>query len=120
MTTAGTTVDRSESPVVDHHTDEPLLKRLGSLQSVWILGVLLIIVVFFTITGGSKFLSASNFSLISHSMPHVLEVANRIHVMRLGTRIATMPAEGTTVEELVGAMTGALDAKADADKEVAQ
>ena len=49
--------------------------------------------------------------LISHSMPHVLEVANRIHVMRLGTRIATMPAEGTTVEELVGAMTGALDAK---------
>src|SRR6478672_972328 len=58
--------------------------------------------------------------LISHSMPHVLEVANRIHVMRLGTRIATMPAEGTTVEELVGAMTGALDAKAPAEKEVAQ
>jgi simple sugar transport system ATP-binding protein len=47
--------------------------------------------------------------LISHSMPHVLEVADRIHVMRLGTKIATMPAEGTTVEQLVGAMTGALD-----------
>src|SRR3954470_16235055 len=47
--------------------------------------------------------------LISHSMPHVLEVADRIQVMRLGTRVATMPAEGTTVEELVGAMTGALD-----------
>jgi hypothetical protein len=31
-----------------------------------------------------------------------------------------MPAEGTTVEELVGAMTGALDAKAPAGKEVAQ
>ena len=58
--------------------------------------------------------------LISHSMPHVLEVANRIQVMRLGTRIATMPAEGTTVEELVGAMTGALDAKAPAEKEAAQ
>jgi simple sugar transport system ATP-binding protein len=56
--------------------------------------------------------------LISHSMPHVLEVADRIQVMRLGTRIATLPARGTTVEELVGAMTGALDAKA--VKEVAQ
>ena len=56
--------------------------------------------------------------LISHSMPAVLEVASRIHVMRLGTRIATMPAKGTSVEELVGAMTGALDAKADTDKEV--
>jgi simple sugar transport system ATP-binding protein len=29
--------------------------------------------------------------------------------MRLGTRVATFPAEGTTVEQLVGAMTGALD-----------
>ena len=54
--------------------------------------------------------------LISHSMPAVLEVAHRIHVMRLGTRIATLPARGTSVEELVGAMTGALEAK----KEVAQ
>ena len=36
--------------------------------------------------------------------------------MRLGTRVATMPAEDTTVEQLVGAMTGALDATpADAD-----
>lgn len=47
--------------------------------------------------------------LISHSMPHVLEVANRVQVMRLGTRVATLPAQGTTVEQLVGAMTGALD-----------
>jgi simple sugar transport system ATP-binding protein len=47
--------------------------------------------------------------LISHSMPAVLEVADRIQVMRLGTRVATMPAEGSTVEQLVGAMTGALD-----------
>ena len=46
---------------------------------------------------------------ISHSMPHVLEVADRIQVMRLGTRVATLPAQGTTVEQLVGAMTGALD-----------
>ncbi len=48
--------------------------------------------------------------LISHSMPHVLEVADRVQVMRLGTRVATLPGKGTTVEELVGAMTGALDA----------
>lgn len=48
--------------------------------------------------------------LISHSMPHVLEVADRVQVMRLGTRVATLPAAGTTVEQLVGAMTGALDA----------
>jgi simple sugar transport system ATP-binding protein len=47
--------------------------------------------------------------LISHSMPHVLEVADRVQVMRLGTRVATLPGEGTTVEQLVGAMTGALD-----------
>jgi simple sugar transport system ATP-binding protein len=33
-----------------------------------------------------------------------------VQVMRLGTRVATLPSKGTTVEELVGAMTGALDA----------
>ncbi len=48
--------------------------------------------------------------LISHSMPAVLEVADRVQVMRLGTRVATLPTKGTTVEQLVGAMTGALDA----------
>lgn len=46
---------------------------------------------------------------ISHSMPHVLEVADRIQVLRLGRRVATLNAKGTTVEQLVGAMTGALD-----------
>jgi ribose transport system permease protein len=68
VTTTEPELDRSEAPVVDHHAGEPLLKRLGSLQSVWILGVLLVIVVFFTITGGDKFLSASNFSLISQNI----------------------------------------------------
>src|SRR4051795_5312912 len=47
--------------------------------------------------------------LISHSMPHVLEVADRVQVLRLGRRVATFDAAQTTVEELVGAMTGALD-----------
>jgi simple sugar transport system ATP-binding protein len=46
---------------------------------------------------------------ISHSMPHVLEVCDRIQVLRLGKRVATYPGRGTSVETLVGAMTGALD-----------
>ena len=33
--------------------------------------------------------------LISHSMPHVLEVADRVQVMRLGTRVATYDASKT-------------------------
>ena len=49
--------------------------------------------------------------LISHSMPAVLEVADRIQVMRLGTRVVTYQAADTSVEQLVGAMTGALDAQ---------
>ena len=49
--------------------------------------------------------------LISHSMPHVLEVADRVQVLRLGRRVATYQAADTSVEQLVGAMTGALDDK---------
>ncbi|WP_407319859.1 ATP-binding cassette domain-containing protein [Isoptericola halotolerans] len=49
--------------------------------------------------------------LISHSMPHVLEVSDRVHVMRQGRRAAVYEAAQTSVEELVGAMTGALDGK---------
>lgn len=44
---------------------------------------------------------------ISHSMPHVMEVADRIQVLRLGTRVATLDAKRTSMEELVGLMTGA-------------
>jgi simple sugar transport system ATP-binding protein len=44
---------------------------------------------------------------ISHSMPHVMEVADRIQVMRQGRRVATYKAAETNMEELVGAMTGA-------------
>jgi simple sugar transport system ATP-binding protein len=39
----------------------------------------------------------------------VLEVCDRIQVLRLGKRVATYPGRGTSVETLVGAMTGALD-----------
>jgi simple sugar transport system ATP-binding protein len=50
--------------------------------------------------------------LISHNMPEVLEAADRIEVLRLGRRVARYRAAQTNVEELVGAMTGALDAAA--------
>jgi simple sugar transport system ATP-binding protein len=46
--------------------------------------------------------------LISHNMPEVLAVADRIEVLRLGRRVARFSAPDTTVEDLVGAMTGAL------------
>jgi simple sugar transport system ATP-binding protein len=46
--------------------------------------------------------------LISHSMPEVLEVADRVQVMRLGRRVAVFEGKDTTVEQLVGAMTGGL------------
>ena len=46
--------------------------------------------------------------LISHNMPEVLEVADRIEVLRLGRRVATFTRAEATLESLVGAMTGAL------------
>jgi simple sugar transport system ATP-binding protein len=46
--------------------------------------------------------------LISHNMPEVLSVADRVEVLRLGRRVARFTAADTSVEELVGAMTGAL------------
>ncbi|QFZ22925.1 ATP-binding cassette domain-containing protein [Saccharothrix syringae] len=46
--------------------------------------------------------------LISHNMPEVLAVADRVEVLRLGRRVARFDAASTSVEELVGAMTGAL------------
>jgi simple sugar transport system ATP-binding protein len=47
--------------------------------------------------------------LISHNMPEVLEACDRIEVLRLGRRVAQFPVAGSTIELLVGAMTGALD-----------
>jgi len=48
--------------------------------------------------------------LISHNMPEVLAVADRVEVLRLGRRVARFSAADASVEELVGAMTGALEA----------
>ncbi len=51
-----------------HEGNQSLLKRLANTQSFWILGVLLVIVAFFSIAAGGKFLSTSNFSLISQNV----------------------------------------------------
>jgi simple sugar transport system ATP-binding protein len=47
--------------------------------------------------------------LISHNMPDVLAVSDRVEVLRLGERVARFTTSGTTMERLVGAMTGAVD-----------
>lgn len=47
--------------------------------------------------------------LISHNMPEVLEVSDRIQVLRLGRMVAALPAAECDVDRLVGAMTGSLD-----------
>ena len=46
--------------------------------------------------------------LISHNMPEILEVADRIQVLRLGKRVAQFGRDAT-VDQLVGAMTGSLE-----------
>jgi simple sugar transport system ATP-binding protein len=53
--------------------------------------------------------------LISHNMPEVLAVSDRIEVLRMGRRVARYAAGKTSVEELVGAMTGALAMREDDD-----
>ncbi len=50
--------------------------------------------------------------LISHSMPEVLEVADTVQILRRGRRVATINAADSSIEELVGAMTGKLDEEA--------
>jgi simple sugar transport system ATP-binding protein len=45
--------------------------------------------------------------LISHNMPEVLAVADRVEVLRLGRRVARFDAAAVSLEDLVAAMTGA-------------
>jgi len=47
--------------------------------------------------------------LISHNMPHVFEVADRIHIQRLGRRIAVVTPASHSPSDAVAIMTGALD-----------
>ncbi len=45
--------------------------------------------------------------LISHNMPHVFEVADRVHIQRLGQRAGVVTPATTTMEDAVAIMTGA-------------
>ena len=45
--------------------------------------------------------------LISHNMPHVFEIADRIHIQRLGRRAAVITPKSHTMSEAVAIMTGA-------------
>ena len=49
--------------------------------------------------------------LISHDMPHVFELADRIHIMRLGKRVAVVTPQTHTMPEAVAIMTGATRAE---------
>ena len=57
--------------------------------------------------------------LISHNMPHVFEIADRIHVHRLGRRAALIDPADYTMPEVVSIMTGALSVTADGGTVVA-
>jgi fructose transport system ATP-binding protein len=46
--------------------------------------------------------------LISHNMPHVFEVADRIHIARLGKRAAVVNPKKIGMSETVAVMTGAM------------
>ncbi len=50
--------------------------------------------------------------LISHNMPHVFEVADRIHVHRLGKRLCVIDPKDHTMSDAVALMTGAKDPNA--------
>jgi fructose transport system ATP-binding protein len=47
--------------------------------------------------------------LISHNMPHVFELADRIHIQRLGRRATVITPESHTMSEAVAIMTGAAE-----------
>ena len=47
--------------------------------------------------------------LISHNMPHVFEVADRIHIHRLGKRICVIDPKQYSMSDAVAIMTGAME-----------
>ena len=51
--------------------------------------------------------------LISHNMPHVFEVADRIHVHRLGKRLCVIDPKEYSMSDAVAFMTGAKEAPAE-------
>ena len=51
--------------------------------------------------------------LISHNMPHVFEVADRIHIHRLGHRHAVIRPQDFSMSDAVAIMTGAMEPPAE-------
>ena len=51
--------------------------------------------------------------LISHNMPHVFEVADRIHIHRLGRRLCVVRPQDYTMSDAVAFMTGAKEPPAE-------
>ena len=49
--------------------------------------------------------------LISHDIPHVFEIADRVHVARLGRRVAVLDPRAVRMSDAVAVMTGALRAE---------
>ena len=47
--------------------------------------------------------------LISHNMPHVFEVADRIHIHRLGRRLCVIDPKDYSMSDAVALMTGAME-----------
>lgn len=47
--------------------------------------------------------------VISHNMPHVFEIADRIHIHRLGRRVAVVRPSECTMSDVVSIMTGATE-----------
>ena len=48
--------------------------------------------------------------LISHNMPHVFEVADRVHIHRLGKRLCVVNPKDYSMSDAVALMTGAKEA----------
>ncbi len=53
--------------------------------------------------------------LISHNMPHVFEVCDRIHIHRLGRRLCTIESKRHSMSDAVAMMTGAMAPPAEAE-----
>ena len=53
--------------------------------------------------------------LISHNMPHVFEVADRIHIHRLGRRLTVVDPKKVTMSDAVAMMTGAMTPPVEAE-----
>jgi len=54
--------------------------------------------------------------LISHNMPHVFEVADRVHIHRLGRRLCVIDPKKTSMSDAVAMMTGAMAPPPEADQ----